>query len=69
MKIHALRWTISEVEHRTPILTFRTEDYLAQIKRFISVYYAPVLNKADIESLIIDESDLDGNKNLHQHIH
>ena len=39
------------------MLAFKTSDYLAQIKRFITAYYAPVLNYVDLERLKIDAQE------------
>jgi len=46
-----LRKTARDVEHRIPMLTFRTDDEILQIKRFLLVYYLPILSKIDIKPL------------------
>ena len=39
------------VEQRLPMLSYKTDDELSQIKRFILVYYHPALHKVEIDTL------------------
>ena len=39
------------MEHRLPMLTFKTEDEILQIKQFVLVYYQPILSKLDMMML------------------
>ena len=48
-----------EVEHRIPLLHFKTDDEISQIKNFLLVYYRPILSKIDINQLTV-EADKDG---------
>lgn len=49
MKVTALFRHAKKVEQRTPMLSYKTLDEMSQVKRFILVYYLPILTKIDIE--------------------
>ena len=46
-----------EVEHRIPLLHFKTEDEISQIKNFLLVYYRPILSKIDIDQLTVEADE------------
>ena len=46
-KVARLRQWTKDVEQRLPILNFKTEDELNQIKHFLLIYYQPILSKLD----------------------
>ena len=46
-----------EVEHRLPMMSFKTKDDILQIKQFVRTYYQPILN--DIDLLKLEESWVD----------
>lgn len=46
-KVVSLRQHVSKVEQRTPLLAYKTNDEMSQIKRFILLYFEPLLSKVD----------------------
>ena len=50
-----------EVEHRIPLLHYKTKDEVSQIKNFLLIYYRPILSKIDIEQLKVEADDDDEN--------
>ena len=58
-KINQLKHVAKEVEHRIPLLHFKTDDEISQIKNFLLVYYRPILSKIDINQLTV-EADQEG---------
>jgi hypothetical protein len=46
-----------EVEHRFPMLSFKTDDDILQMKQFVRTYYQPILN--DIDLLKLEETNVE----------
>lgn len=46
-----LQQVARKVEQRIPLLMYKTKDDIQQLKRFIQVYYGPILSKLDHEQL------------------
>jgi len=40
-----------DVEHRIPMMAFKTEDDILQMKHFVRTYYSPILTEADFDKL------------------
>ena len=57
-KINQLKQVTRDVEHRIPLLHYKTNDEINQIKNFLLVYYRPILSKIDIEQIKV-EGDID----------
>lgn len=49
--ISVLKSHAEVVEYSVPLLNYKTEDEIKQVKRFILVYYRPILSSAEIDSL------------------
>lgn len=45
------RKRVGEVEHRIPMLSYKTDDDISQIKRFLLVYYTPLHSKLELDML------------------
>ena len=55
-KLKALKAHAESIEHRIPMLSFKTSDEMIQIKRFVSIYYQPILTSIEIEMLELNDS-------------
>ena len=47
--IEKLKARSLEIEWRLPLLLYKGQDEIAQIRRFILIYYKPVLSRMDID--------------------
>ena len=50
-KLKALKTHTKRIEHKIPMLSFKTSDEMTQIKRFVSTYYEPILTRIEIDML------------------
>ena len=50
-KLKALKTHTKRIEHKIPMLSFKTFDEMTQIKRFVSTYYEPILTRMEIDML------------------
>ena len=50
-KLKALKTHTKRIEHKIPMLSFKTYDEMTQIKRFVSTYYEPILTRMEIDML------------------
>ena len=50
-RVVSLRQHFKKVEHRTPLLAYKTNNEMSQIKRFILIYFEPLLTKVDKQQL------------------
>lgn len=53
-RIAALHSHAEFVEYSLPMLCFKTDEEMTQIKRFVAVYYKPLLTQLEIEQLKLD---------------
>ena len=51
MKVKLIEDRTAEVEYRVPMLAQQTKNELSQLKRFILIYYSPILSEKDIDKL------------------